>query len=124
MPITDSNAPSESSSVRARKLPAALFMSTSSGPSAQRIPIISSTAAASRTSQGREWILAARARPQFLLGRGEDFLASSADIDFRAQFEESLGCGLAQSGAAAGDQDALVAKQIILKHGAIVAPGG
>ena len=52
--ITDWNAPSESSSVRARKLPAALFMRTSRGPSVQMAAIISSTAAASRMSQRRK----------------------------------------------------------------------
>ena len=53
---------------------------------------------------------------QFLLGRGENFLPASADVDFRAQFQEALGRGFAETGAAAGDQDAFALEQVFLEH--------
>src|SRR5262249_34166735 len=52
MPTTASNPPMESSSVRQRKLPAALLTSPSSGPSCQKCSIMASTRWLSRTSQG------------------------------------------------------------------------
>src|SRR5579864_1615168 len=56
MPMTDSHARGESSSVRAMKFPAALLTRMSRGPSLQIDSIIASTASRFRTSQGRAWI--------------------------------------------------------------------
>ena len=116
MPITDWNAPRDRSSVRDRKFPAALLTRMSSGPSAQMPPIISSTAAASRTSQRLGVDRAAGALVQLLLGRRQNFFAASADVDFRTQFKKPPGRGFAESRAAARDQDAFVAQQIVLEH--------
>jgi hypothetical protein len=51
------------------------------------------------------------------LSRGfENFPAPPADVDGCSQFEEAASHAFAEPGAAAGDEDALVAKQILLEH--------
>jgi len=53
---------------------------------------------------------------RFSGGLLEDFFAASADVDGGAEFEEALGHGLAESGAAAGDEDALGVEKVGTKH--------
>ena len=53
---------------------------------------------------------------QFGLGRGEDFVTPSADVDGGAELEKSLSSGFAKSSAAAGDEDAFVLEKIFLEH--------
>src|ERR1700676_1383308 len=60
--------------------------------------------------------LAARAVAQFFFSGRKNFLAAAADVDFRAQVQKPLRGSFAQTGAAAGDQDALGLKQIFLEH--------
>src|SRR5215469_17074079 len=51
------------------------------------------------------------------LGRGcENFFSPPADVDGCSQFEEAASHAFAEPGAAAGDENALVAKQILLEH--------
>src|SRR5437660_970320 len=54
--------------------------------------------------------LAARALAQLLFSGRENFLPAPADINFGAEFQDSLSGSFAQSGAAAGDQDTLALK--------------
>jgi hypothetical protein len=46
----------------------------------------------------------------------QHFLATAADIDCGAQLKEAVSHGFAESGAAAGDEDALVAEKIGSEH--------
>ncbi len=46
----------------------------------------------------------------------ENFFAAAADVDGGAELEEAVGHGFAESGAAAGDEDALVAEEVVAKH--------
>src|SRR5271155_4935497 len=48
---------------------------------------------------------------EFGCGLLENLFAASADVDRGAELEEAVGHGLAESGAAACDQDALVAEE-------------
>ena len=44
------------------------------------------------------------------------FFAAAADVDCGTQLEEASGHGFAESGAAAGDEDALFVEKIVAKH--------
>ena len=65
MPMTDSKARGESSSVRAMKFPAALLTRMSSGSSFQMESIMASTASRLRTSQGSAWMVPLRRDGKF-----------------------------------------------------------
>src|SRR5208282_153868 len=53
---------------------------------------------------------------EFSGGLLENFFTAAADVDDGAEFEEALGHALAEAGAAAGDQDALVLEKIGAEH--------
>jgi hypothetical protein len=46
----------------------------------------------------------------------ENFFAAAADVDCCTEFEEALGHGLAEAGAAPGNKNALVGEKIVAKH--------
>ena len=105
-------------SVGAMKLPAALLTSPVRPPLANSASTISSTACAMRMSTPkvsmRRFRELARARPSAVASHTalrRPQMATSAP-----SCEEALGHGLAQAGAAAGDQDALALHEIGLKH--------
>jgi hypothetical protein len=54
---------------------------------------------------------------QLGLGRNQHIVPSSADVDRRAQIEESLRGGFPHSRASASNQNAFVLKKIVLEHG-------
>src|SRR5258707_438514 len=58
----------------------------------------------------------ARSFAEFVRGLLEDFLATSADIQRGAEFKKTLSHALAQPSCAAGDENALARKQIVLEH--------
>ena len=53
---------------------------------------------------------------EFSFGRQQDLMAATADVDGRAQFKESLGGSLTESGTSPGNEDAFVLKKIVLEH--------
>src|SRR5580692_816236 len=46
----------------------------------------------------------------------ENFFATAADVDGGSELEEAAGHRFAESGAAAGDEDALVAEEVVAEH--------
>ena len=113
MPITDSKARGESSSVRAMKFPAALLTRISSGAG---LPD-----GIDHGFDGVEIADVARESVDGAFGGGgkfgggllENVFTAAADVDRGAEFEEAVGHGFAESGAAAGDEDAFVAEKIL-----------
>jgi hypothetical protein len=53
---------------------------------------------------------------EFTLRCEEDIVTAPTDVDFSAEFEESLGSSFAEAGASAGDEDAFIEQEIFLKH--------
>src|SRR5215471_14857663 len=55
-------------------------------------------------------------RLQLIGGGVQYFLPASADVDGGPEFEEAAGHAFAGSGAAAGDEDALVQQEVLVEH--------
>ena len=116
MPITDSKARGESSSVRAMKLPAALLTRTSRGAVFQMdvdhgFDGVEIADVAGESVDGAFGSVG-KFRGSFL----ENFFTAAADVDRGSQLEETVGHGFAEASAAAGDQNAFVAQEVIAKH--------
>ena len=117
MLATASKPRGDRSSVREMKLPAALLMRSVSGPCGEdrldhlvdreRIADVDAVAGHPAAMQVHQ------------LGRGfvADALAAAADMDLGAELEEARGHGLAEAGAAAGDEDAPAGEKLFVEHG-------
>ena len=106
----------ERSSVREMKLPAALLMRSVSGPCGpdrldhlvdrERVADVDAVADHAAAMQVHQF------------GRGfvADALAAAADMNLGAELQKPRGHGLAEAGAAAGDEDAPPGEKLIVEH--------
>jgi len=110
MPITESNARGERSSVRAMKFPAALLTSTSSGVDHR----LDGVEIADVAWKGLN--CASGGGGEFGCGLFEDGFAAAADADSCTEFEEALSHAFAEARASSGDEDAFAVEKIFLEH--------
>ena len=117
MPAMASKPRGDSASVGEMKLPAALFTSPVRPPLANSASTISSTACAMRMSTPKVSMRAFGNLPRQASAVASHTALRRPQMATSApSCEEPLGHGLAQAGAAAGDQDALALHEIGLKH--------
>jgi hypothetical protein len=94
-----------------------LLTNPSSGPLAQISPIISSTGGRDADVDGEGVDPAARMPGHDLLGGFlEHAAATAADHAVRAELDEALHHDLAESRAAAGDEESFALEQVVSEH--------
>ena len=116
MLATASKPRGDKSCVRETKLPAALLMSSVSGPSVKICSIISSTAMRIADVDAVAYDAPAVLAHQFGGGLVAHALAPAADVHLGAKLQKFGGHALAQASAAAGHENSPPGEKLIVEH--------